>query len=182
MHKALEVLYHEHETIKSAIGYRKKINVLAKKNNPKFKIIVTELVGFFRKYADNFHHYKEEKILFPLLCEKNALLKDDSVVEEMLGNHDNFRDIVKSIESAAESGNYKESDELLNDYFDMLIDHISVEDDELFLMAENMLNESELEKLYNDFQKIDRKLGLDIKYDFENIKEKLEFELSSNQA
>jgi len=178
MHKALEVLYQEHETIKSVISYRKKIDILAKKNPAKFKNIVTELIRFFRSYADNFHHYKEEKILFPLLCEKNVLLKDDSVVEEMLGNHDNFRNIVKSIESAAESGNYKESDELLNDYLDMLINHISVEDDELFLMAESLLNESELEKLYIDFQNIDRELGLDIKNDFENIKKKLEFELN----
>ena len=180
MHKALEVLYREHETIKSVTGFRKKIGVLAKKNPAKFKNIVTELIGFFRSYADNFHHYKEEKILFPLLCEKNELLKDDSVVEEMLGNHDNFRDIIKSIESAAESGNYKESDELLNDYLDMLINHISVEDDELFLMAESLLNESELDKLYNDFQNIDRELGLEIKNNYENIKEKLKSDLNSN--
>jgi len=178
MHKALEVLYHEHETIKSVIGYRKKINALAKKNPAKFKYIVTELIGFFRGYADNYHHFKEEKILFPLLCEKNPSLKDNSVVEEMLGNHDNFRDKVKSIESNAESGNYIESDELLEDYLDMLIDHISVEDDELFLMAEKLLNETELEKLHIDFQNIDKEMGLDVKTGYEKIHEKLKIELN----
>ncbi len=180
MHKALEVLYKEHATIKSVIDYRKKINVLAKKNPAKFKKVVRELIGFFRNYADDYHHHKEEKILFPLLCKKNELLKEDSVVEEMLGNHDNFRDIIKAIESAAESGNCKESDEVLNDYFDMLIDHISVEDDELFIMAEEMLDESELEKLNVDFQNTDNELGLDIKKEHENIKKKLEYELKSH--
>jgi len=147
MNKALEVLYNEHEIIKSVIEYREKITSLAKSNPEKYKEIIIELIGFFRNYADKFHHYKEEKLLFPLMSEKNNLLKE-SIIEELLDNHSDFRKLVKSIESAVESGNYEESSTLLLKYTEMLMDHIAVEDDELFQMAETLFNEIELEKMY----------------------------------
>lgn len=177
MNKALEVLYNEHEIIKSVINYREKLTALAKSNAGKYKEIIIELIDFFRNYADKFHHYKEEKLLFPLMCEKNDML-ENSIVAEMLENHQDFRKLVKSIESAVESGNYEESNKLLNHYTEMLLDHIAVEDDELFQMAETLFDEGELEKLYYDFQDIDMELGIDIKHDFERMKEKLESDLN----
>jgi len=62
---------------------------------------------FFRNYADKFHHYKEEKLLFPMMCEKNEMLQD-SIVEEMLENHREFRRLVKQIEDSLLSGNYEQ--------------------------------------------------------------------------
>jgi len=171
MNKALEVLYSEHEIIKSVINYREKLTALSKSDSVKYKNIITGLIGFFRNYADKFHHYKEEKLLFPLMCKKNEILKD-SIIEEMLDNHQNFRKLVKSIESAVESGNYEESSRLLNQYTEMLLDHIAVEDDELFQMAETLFEEGEMEKMYYDFQDIDRELGLEVKCEFEKMKEK----------
>ena len=82
------------------------------------------------------------------------------------------------IASAAESGNYEESNILLTEYTEKLLDHIAVEDDELFQMAETLLDDNELEKMYYDFQDIDRELGFDIKIEFEKLKEKLESVLS----
>ena len=54
------------------------------------KEILTDLITFFRNYADKFHHYKEEKLLFPLMCEKNDML-ENSIIAEMLDNHQDFR-------------------------------------------------------------------------------------------
>jgi len=179
MHKSIEVLYNEHEIIKSVINYREKITVLAKSDPVKCKDIIIRLIDFFRNYADKFHHYKEEKLLFPLMSEKNEMLKD-SIIEEMLDNHQDFRKLVKSIESAVEMENCEESSALLLKYTEMLLDHIAVEDDEFFQMAETLLDEKELDKMYYDFQDIDRELGLDIKRDFEKMKEELEVSLTSN--
>jgi len=180
MNKATEILYNEHAIIKSVINYREKLTAHAKSNPGKYKEIITELITFFRNYADKFHHYKEEKLLFPLMCEKNDMLKE-GIVEEMLDNHQDFRNMVKLIELTVESGNYEESSNLLLKYTEMLLDHIAVEDDELFQIAETLFDEGELEKMYYDFQDIDRVLGLNIKGDFEKIKEKLELKLNSNQ-
>ncbi len=179
MNKALEVLYNEHAIIKSVIRYREQITALAKNNPVKCKDIIIGLIDFFRNYADKFHHYKEEKLLFPLMCEKNEMLKD-SIIEEMLDNHQDFRKLVKLIESAVEMGNCEESSILLLKYTEMLLDHIAVEDDELFQMAETLFDDNELDKMYYDFQDIDRELGLDVKRDFEKMNEKLESKLNYN--
>jgi len=173
MNKALEVLYNEHEIIKSIINHREKISSLAKSNPGQYKNTITELIGFFRNYADKFHHYKEEKLLFPLMCEKSEMLKY-SLIEEMLDNHRDFRKLVLSIESTVNSENYEETNKLLFEYTEMLLDHIAVEDDELFQMAGTLFDGNELEKMYYDFQDIDRELGLEIKYNLEKMKEKLE--------
>ena len=177
MNKSLEVLYNEHAIIKSIINYRGKISAIAISDPVKFKKIIIELIGFFRNYADKFHHYKEEKLLFPLMCEKNELL-ENSIIEEMLDNHRDFRELVKQIESAANTGNYEKSSQLLFKYTELLLDHIAVEDEELFQMAETLFDESELEKLYFDFEDIDRELGTGRKKDYENLKETLDFMLS----
>ncbi|HEY3250054.1 MAG TPA: hemerythrin domain-containing protein [Ignavibacteria bacterium] len=176
MDKSIEILYNEHDIIKSVINYREKIAALANSNPELYKKTILELINFFRNYADKFHHYKEEKLLFPLMCEKNDMLKD-SIIQEMLENHEDFRKLVKSIESAADSGNYEESSKLMFKYTEMLLDHIAVEDHELFQMAEMLFDEKELEKLYYDFQDIDRELGLESKHDFERMEEKLEIKL-----
>jgi len=177
MNKTLEVLYNEHEIIKSVIKQGEKIAALSNSNPVLFKNITSELIVFFRNYADRFHHYKEEMLLFPLICEKNEMLKD-SIIEEMLENHGDFRNYVKSIESALNSGNNTECNKLLSEYTEKLLNHIAVEDDELFQMAETLFDDKELEKMYYDFQDIDRELGLEIKHDFEKMKEKLELKLN----
>lgn len=168
MNRTLAVLYDEHEIIKSVISKREKIKSLSVSDPDKFKEILNGLIDFFRNYADMFHHNKEEKLLFPLLCEKNEMLQD-SIVEEMLENHREFRDLVKLLETAMVSGNYEQSTEILFKYTEMLLDHIAVEDDELFQMAESLLDKNELEKLYYDFQDIDREIGFDTKHKLEKM-------------
>jgi len=92
----------------------------------------------------------------------------------MLDNHRDFRKLVMSIESTVNSENYEETNKLLFEYTEMLLDHIAVEDDELFQMAGTLFDGNELEKMYYDFQDVDRELGLEIKHDLEKMKEKLE--------
>ncbi|MBZ0203720.1 MAG: hemerythrin domain-containing protein [Ignavibacteria bacterium] len=179
MNKTLAVLYSEHEIIKSVIEFRERISSLSKSDPQKYKNIINELVNFFRNYADKFHHYKEEKLLFPLMCEKNEMLQE-SIVSEMLENHQDFRKLVNSIETEVNSDNFGESVSLLSKYTEMLLDHIAVEDDELFQIAETLFDDNELEKLYFDFQDIDRELGFDNKIELEKMKENLESILDSN--
>ena len=105
---------------------------------------------------------------------------ESSIIAEMLENHQDFRNLVKLIETEVISENYDKSASLLSKYTEMLLDHIAVEDDELFQIAETLFDDNELEKLYFDFQDIDRELGFDNKIELEKMKENLESILDSN--
>ncbi len=170
--EAIEKLYNEHNVIKSVISNIDKVCSLSKSDPEKYKETMAILIGFFRNYADKFHHYKEEKLLFPLMTERNDSLKD-GIISEMLDNHNDFRDMVKAIEQAVNNGNYEDSNSLLIKYTGLLLDHIAVEDDELFQIAETLFDVQELEKLSGDFEDIDRELGVELKNEYEKISEKI---------
>ena len=71
--------------------------------------------------------------------------------------------MVKDIEQAVTHGDYANSYKILREYGDLLIDHIAVEDDELFPMAETLFNDTENEKIYFRFCDIDMGLGTEKK-------------------
>ena len=50
-----------------------------------------------------------------------------------------------------------------------LLDHIAVENDELFVLTENIISEDELEKIYFLFEDLDREMGLDKKLKLESL-------------
>lgn len=63
--------------------------------------------------------------------------------------------------------NFPESYESLRHYNNDLLDHIAAENDELFVLAQSLLSESELEKIYFHFKDVDMQLGEDRKIKFE---------------
>lgn len=172
MHSAIEVLYNEHIIIKSIIVFRDKISAISESNPEKYKEIVLMLIDFFRNYADKYHHYKEEKILFPLISSNSEQMKE-GVVEEMLENHSDFREMVKTIEDSVSAGKFEDSTGTIYKYTEMLLDHIAVEDDELFQAAETLLDGKELDKVYFDFMDIDLELGLEQKAAYEKLPQNL---------
>lgn len=172
MSRAIELLYNEHLVIKSVVSFREHLKQLSGSDPGKFRTEIKPLIDFFRSYADKFHHYKEEKILFPMMCERNEMLKD-SIIEEMLDNHRDFRIMVGKIETASEEDNSAAAVKELFAYSEMLLNHIAAEDDELFQIAETLFTESELDKMFFDFEDIDRELGNNIKSEYESFASRL---------
>lgn len=162
MKNPVKVLFDEHEIIQSAIDVAKYAATLIDKNNPEknrdYETLIRGLINFFRVYADEYHHYKEEQILFPEMSKKNELL-DDGVLKEMFENHVDFRNMIKSIELFLNNKEYTETQNQLNSYAEALLDHIAVENDEVFQMAESLFEKEELEKIYFRFADCDRELG-----------------------
>ena len=154
MKDPIEVLLDEHKIITSAIDLANHADELWLKNEAVYEIIIRKLISFFRIYADLYHHHKEEKILFPEMQKKNELLQD-GVLKEMFNNHEDFRNMINSIETFLDKKNYQSAQEQLNIYLEDLLDHIAVENEEVFQIAETLFNKEELEKIYFRFQDSD---------------------------
>jgi len=101
-------------------------------------------VDFIRNYADRFHHAKEEKVLFAALLE-NGMPREHSPVAAMLMEHDQGRQYVGAMESAAKeaaegNGGYAAivAENALA-YAELLRAHIAKEDGILYPLAERLL-------------------------------------------
>lgn len=168
MNNSLKILYDEHKIISRAIEIAQKAKSLIGVNDEEYRSIISELIRFFRIYADQYHHHKEEEILFPEMAKKSELVAD-GIIREMLDNHANFRDMLGAIESALNNKNYDEASSLVMVYTEALLDHIAVENDEVFQTAYMIFNEIELENIYYRFEDLDRDLGETKKKDFVDL-------------
>jgi len=104
-------------------------------------------VDFIRKYADRFHHAKEEDVLFDALV-KNGMPRENSPVAAMLMEHDQGRAFVLAMETAARealdglAGREAAIAENALAYAALLRDHIAKEDDILYPLAERVIPEA----------------------------------------
>lgn len=158
----IQVLMDEHEVISLAENVIQSIDNLWGTDEAKYAEKVNKLLEFFREYSDGFHHHKEEEVLFKELKDHPDFLLDE-IITELEEHHETFRETVVEIEQAINQKEWPEAQRLLNSYVNDLLDHIAVENDELFLMAESIFSEEELERMYFLFEDIDRELGKDRK-------------------
>lgn len=158
MKNPIKILFDEHEIIISAIDIAKRADKLIAKDEVAYEKLIRDLINFFKVYADQYHHYKEEKILFPEMSKKNELL-EGGVIKEMFENHEDFRNLIKEIETFLDKKDYIQAQQQLHKYTEALLDHIAVENDEVFQMAESIFDNDELEKIYFRFQDSDFEVG-----------------------
>jgi hemerythrin-like domain-containing protein len=166
--KISELMYHEHEVILEGIQLAKALDKSWEKSTEDYESNLKWLIAFFKEYADRFHHYKEEEVLFPVLM-KSGEPSIISVINELLEHHEDFRDLVKEIYADVEAKNYEEAQRKLNNYCHDLIDHIAAENEELFPMMDTLLNDDDLEKLYYQCLDKDNELGMARKEELENF-------------
>jgi len=155
MNNPIQTLLEEHGIIVSATDLAKDAGkLLARNETGRYEQLVRKLISFFRLYADQYHHYKEERILFPEMSNRNELL-EAGVIHEMFQNHEDFREMVKCAEQFLDAKEYLKAQAQLNIYIEALLDHIAVENDEVFQMAETLFSSGELEKMYFRFEDCD---------------------------
>lgn len=158
MDNALKILYNEHEVIVKAIDIAVNAKELIGRNDEEYEYIISGLVRFFRLYADQYHHHKEEEILFPEMAKRNELMADN-IIKEMFINHEDFRELLCAIETDIHTKDYNNAAKKIEQYSEALLNHISVENDELFPAACSLFNEEELENIGFRFADLDRELG-----------------------
>lgn len=164
----IKVMYDEHFIIKKSEKIINSIDCLWEKDASRYIEIVTQLIDFFRNYSDGYHHHKEEGILFPAI--KNH---PDFVLQEMIDefneHHNSFREYTKDIVEALDNNEFPKSYNLMQEYFNDLLDHIAAEDEELFVLAETLLSDNELETMYFKFKDVDMELGEERKKTYEQM-------------
>ena len=156
---ALQQLYDEHEVIQRAID-RLQI-LLASPDLASQADELRALLLFFRQYADGYHHRKEEDLLFLALAAANPAI--ESLTGSLAEHHELFRESLASAEAAMDADDWETARTTFDQYASGLIDHMSAENDELFVAADDMMSESELDRLYYQFQDADRELGVERK-------------------
>jgi hemerythrin-like domain-containing protein len=114
-------------------------------------------LDFLRHFADQCHHYKEEKVLFPAL-EEHGVPRDGGPVGMMLIEHEEGRSYVRGMAAALvqiEEGDPSAANALFENaknYLRLLREHIQKEDDILFRMADEVIPADEQKQLLKAFE------------------------------
>jgi hemerythrin-like domain-containing protein len=123
-------------------------------------------VEFARTFADGFHHFKEEHVLFVQLAMKKEG-EVDAQLDALRYEHERGRSLVTGIENALPG--YVAHDpiktgELLENiaaYASLLRHHIHVEDHVFYPMARKTLTADDFERIGQEFEKQHEKHGRD---------------------
>ncbi|MBI5857708.1 MAG: hemerythrin domain-containing protein [Sphingobacteriales bacterium] len=167
-----ELLVAEHNVILDAGKLIESNNKLWETDPSAYKEFVNSLFDFFSVYADEFHHQKEEEILFPAISKVNELA-GMSIVQELTEHHEDFRQLVQEIHKVFDQQDYVSTQRYLEMYMEKLKDHIAAENDELFPMADDILSADEINRLYYKCIDKDEELGIERKKEYEEKIKKL---------
>ena len=150
--KPTEILSNEHRIIERVLSAVEKL--------AKGPVAALEpwkkALDFFRHFADERHHFKEEKLLFPLM-EEHGILIEGGPIGMMLVEHEEGRSYVKAMLAAlslVEAGNESAKESLVSSaqaYCRLLREHIEKEDEILFRMADEVIPADEQKKLLAGF-------------------------------
>ena len=164
--KATDILYEEHRIIIKVLECLQKIAAEAEANGKLNADSANQAIDFFRNFADGCHHAKEEDRLF-IVMQENGIPREGGPIGVMLMEHDDGRRFVRGMSGAVVQASDGDEDaiehfaENARDFIALLRGHIDKEDQVLFPMAGQVLNEQVAETLLSDFHRIEEDAGGD---------------------
>ncbi len=158
-------LYAEHEVIMRGIDRLQ--DLLRSPDLSAHADEFTRLIAFFREYGDGYHHQKEEQVLFPQLRALNAGM--EMLIDSLEDHHALFREELAHASQALVGGKWSSFADVMRQYAMNLADHISAENDELFVAAEDLMDVDDKVKMGHYFEDADRERGADRKRELEEI-------------
>jgi len=160
--KPLETLRNEHGLIRQFLdNLALAVEKLENEERPP-KEFFEKGVQFARTFADTFHHFKEEHVMFVRLAQKKSGAIDGQI-DALRQQHERARNhiaaIVEALEGYAEEDTIKTSEVLENAaaYISLLRSHIHREDHLFYPMVEEALSEDEQSALQVEFEKARQK-------------------------
>jgi hemerythrin-like domain-containing protein len=118
------------------------------------KIFFDKVINFIKKYADGFHHAKEENILFTEMLD-NLENMHCNPIPVMLNEHDEGREYVKEMIESLEQNNDVNLLGNARGYCYLLQNHIFKEDNILYPMAEESLDDNQKQKIEELYNKVE---------------------------
>lgn len=165
MSEGTQILRQEHEAILKMIGAAEAAASRLERGEGVRQETLGNILEFFRVFADQCHHGKEEDLLFPLL-ESKGLQRDGGPTGVMLAEHEQGRSLIKEMAAATEAYPASPSEagarwaQAAKGYAALLQGHIFKENNVLFRMAEQMLTPAEQAALAEGFEKLEvEKMG-----------------------
>lgn len=158
--RASEVLKSEHRGIERMLKVLEREAVRLESGEQANVETIDQGIDFLRNFADQCHHRKEEKELFPAM-RKAGVPVEGGPIGVMLEDHEHGRAYIRGM---AESLNaYKGGDEAaakslaenIRGYTELLRSHIWKEDNVLFAMADKVLPDSIQAELVASFDRIE---------------------------
>jgi hemerythrin-like domain-containing protein len=152
--RATEMLSDEHRVIERGLNIIEKLTQL-----PVDRTLESwkQVLDFARHFADQCHHLKEEKILFPAM-EAHGISNEGGPIGVMLMEHEEGRSHVRSMFAAVELIEAKDQaarESLVANaraYVRLLREHIQKEDEILFRIADDVIPADEQRQLLRTFE------------------------------
>ncbi|MCA9412350.1 MAG: hemerythrin domain-containing protein [Candidatus Omnitrophica bacterium] len=161
--KPTEILMKEHRIIEQVLNCLEKIGEEAKQNERIEREPTEDALDFFKRFADQCHHGKEEDRLFPLAHER-GIPQEGGPIGQMLLEHTIGREAIRKMENAIPAASEGDPPGLASflegaqEYVQLLRAHIQKEDQVLFPMADRVLSREDQEKLLASFQEAETTL------------------------
>ena len=159
--KATADLKNDHESILLMLKIMSSISNKIRTDGKADVIQIAKIIEFLKNFADKSHHGKEEEILFPAM-EKAGVPNDGGPIGMMLRDHTEGRGYIAGIGSSLEQYNKSGDSTSLNgiasfmdNYAELLSQHIDKENHILFMIADSVLTEKQQDELYREFEKIE---------------------------
>jgi hemerythrin-like domain-containing protein len=114
-------------------------------------------IQFIHEFADDFHHAKEEDILFRYL-DVPGVLTHCNPVPQMLFEHNKAREFVRNMENALQTKDINMLVLNAEQYAKLLKEHIYKEDNILYPMAERGLSDDAKSSLLREYSDTDNRL------------------------
>jgi hemerythrin-like domain-containing protein len=160
MTSATDTLRREHDVILRMLDAAEEVARQFDAGAPVEPRTLERLHEFFRLFADQCHHGKEEDLLFPKLEEK-GIPRQAGPIGVMLIEHDQGREWIRQMIEAAAAHAQGRPEGRANwaraarGYTTLLRQHIAKENDILFVMAERMLSPEEQRELSAQFERVE---------------------------
>ncbi len=155
--KITQILIDEHIMILKGLSFLRIARDMIENNQHPSKVFFQKAVFFFRNYADKYHHYKEEFLMFGFLAQKREG-QLDLEIGSLRHQHEIGRQSLTKLEKSLNG--YEMKNEIaitsllenLASFISILSRHIYREDHLFFPMVEKELSKGDKELLKKQFQ------------------------------
>lgn len=135
--------------------------IMALKENPnrvELSQRLGDFISFVREYADRYHHAKEEEILFKFM-EEPGVLTHCNPLPQMNLEHEEGRKYIRGMEELLLKNDTNGALRFAWGWLQLLRDHISKEDNVLYPMAEEGLQEDQKRQIAQLYSQTDERLS-----------------------
>ncbi len=160
--KPIGALMREHRVIEQVVAALGRQSGNIKLSGEVDTVTMRQIIDFFRKYADELHHGKEEKILFKQLAARPLLAEQRRLMEELIAEHGISRRLVATLADATEkyaAGDTGAVPTVLDSAAGLLKlypEHIRKEDKQFFFPSMAYFTDAEQQRMLVQFREIDK--------------------------